>query len=907
MNTLFTKHTLAGLLLMTCTQAFAQNYVYVYKDGVIRHRDTIANVDSVALEQDKTTVTLYDAQHNVLYSAPRAETDSISTVTDVPQADLLDIRFLDDGRATDVSPRGMKVEKVGSTQTVFYSETYKRNIATFTNPWASGASGYYKVNYEANTSFRNALANGHTLECLFTANYSGSIPNSEAKPFSSHQAGGTGFLISTTSGARKNEITFLPNVSTSNTSTWRWATSGIVPQSQRYYHVVGVWDKAKGKAYVYVDGKLCNTVDAVGSLVFPSSGSGWFGIGCDPDGSNGNNGWSGNIVLARVYDDPLNSTQVEKLWNQVKTLQDKAVPDMITNISFLSGLPMKAGGVFNINATGFQEGDEIEIRAIAGSFSATVPVTLTAQGCSFVLPEGMTSGSYRLIAKRGTRPQTIGTPAFNITERIKRGARVIAHRGHWNVGGSAQNSRSSLQNAFGQKCYGSETDVWITTDGHVMVNHDASLNGVTIETSPYRTCSNLKLSNGEVIPELKDFLDMLEKEDSTKLIIEIKTHASELRGKACIDSVLSQVKARGLQDKVEYIAFSSALCRHLVSRDSSAHVAYLNGDLSPATLYKYGIMGLDYTADNYRSHPYWVNEAHKLGMTTNVWTIDDEATMIEMADMGVDFITTNNPVAATSIYEHYNANFTQEEESLAFCDKPIPNLLDIQFNADGTVTDLSPMKHTVTVVSEDNRTVPVEYIPEMDAYAGKFENTWGGTPTTYCKVDYSKDYDFMTALNDGHTIETVFCAEYEGRIQNQEAKWFSSHQGGGTGFLICTTSGTRKNEITFLPNVSTTNTSSWKWVNSGVVPEPGKYYHVVGVWNAEEAKAYIYVNGELRRTTSARGYLVFPSNGCRWFGIGCDPSGETSGEASGNWRIVKARIYDKPLTADEVKALPTLP
>lgn len=895
------KGLLSLLLLAAASNIVAQEYLYVYKDGVIRYRDTFANVDSVSMENNKSAVTLYDAMHKILFSTPRNQIDSISSVTDVPQADLLDIRFMDDGTAIDVSPRQMKVEKVGSTQNVFYSETYKRNIATFTNPWANSASGFYKVNYESNTSYRNALADGHTLECLFMANYSGTIANSEAKPFSSHQAGGTGFLISTLSGSRKNEITFLPNVSTSGSSTWRWATSGIVPQSQTYYHVVGVWDKSKSKAYVYVNGELRNTVDASGNMVFPSSGSGWFGIGCDPDGGNGNNGWNGNIVLARVYDNPLDGAQVGKLWNQVKVLQDNAVPDMLSSVSFLSGLPMRAGGTFFINATGFQEGDLIEINAMQGGFTTTVPVAITPQGCSFTLPEGMTSGSYRLTAIRGTRTQTLGTPFINVTDRIKAGGRVIAHRGHWNVGGSAQNSRSSLQNAFDLECYGSETDVWITTDGHVMVNHDAAFNGTTIETSTYRTCSGLKLSNGETMPELKDFLDMLEGEDSTKLIIEIKTHASLERGKACIDSVLSQIKARGLEEKVEYIAFSAALCRHLVSRDSSAHVAYLNGDLSPATLYKYGIMGLDYTADNYRSHPSWVNEAHKLGLTTNVWTIDDESTMIEMANMGVDYITTNNPEAATRIYEHYAANYTPVTVNPAYCDQPLPNLLDICFNEDGTVTDLSPMHNKVEVISADNNTVPVEYVPELNAYAGHFENTWGGTPATYCRVDYSQDYDFMTALNDGHTLETVFCAEYEGRIQNKEAKWFASHQSGGTGFLISTTSGTRKNEITFLPNVSTSNTSTWKWANSGIIPESGKYYHVVGVWNAEEAKAYVYVNGELRKTVSAKGNLVFPSVDSRWFGIGCDSG--TNGEVSGNWRIVKARIYDKALTPEEVQEL----
>jgi hypothetical protein len=109
-------------------------------------------------------------------------------------------------------------------------------------------------------------------------------------------------------------MTFLPNVSTTGSSTWRWCTSGIVPQARRFYHLVGVWDKSKGKAYVYVDGELRNTITASGSLVFPSSGCTWFCIGGDPGSAEGAQaGWTGDIVLARVYDKPLGAEEVSAL------------------------------------------------------------------------------------------------------------------------------------------------------------------------------------------------------------------------------------------------------------------------------------------------------------------------------------------------------------------------------------------------------------------------------------------------------------------------------------------------------------------------------------------------------------------------------------------------------------------
>lgn len=144
--------------------------------------------------------------------------------------------------------------------------------------------------------------------------YEGEIPNVEMKPFSSMEAGGTGFLISTKSGARQNEFTFLPNVSTTGNSTWRWTTSGVVPEAGKFYHIIGVYDQLNCKARIYVNGKLCNEVDAPGIFRFANDGCKWFCIGGDPGGNNSiGNSWRGDVALARVYGKALTDKEVQKL------------------------------------------------------------------------------------------------------------------------------------------------------------------------------------------------------------------------------------------------------------------------------------------------------------------------------------------------------------------------------------------------------------------------------------------------------------------------------------------------------------------------------------------------------------------------------------------------------------------
>lgn len=59
---------------------------------------------------------------------------------------------------------------------------------------------------------------------------------------------------------------------------------------------------------------------------------------------------------------------------------------------------------------------------------------------------------------------------------------IIAHRGYWKTEGSAQNSIASLMKADSIRVFGSEVDIWLSSDGIPVVNHDATvtLNGKKI-------------------------------------------------------------------------------------------------------------------------------------------------------------------------------------------------------------------------------------------------------------------------------------------------------------------------------------------------------------------------------------------------------------------------------------------
>lgn len=226
---------------------------------------------------------------------------------------------------------------------------------------------------------------------------------------------------------------------------------------------------------------------------------------------------------------------------------------------------------------------------------------------------------------------------------IQAQTQVIAHRGFWKTEGSAQNSIAALEKAAEERLYGSEFDVQVTLDGKLIVNHDAKFQGFVIAETPFKELKKIKLKNGEKLPTLKKYLKAGKKQD-IQLILEIKSHKSkEVEDKMAAD-IVKMVTKMGLQKQVEYIAFSLNICEQLAKLTPESEIAYLNGNLSPAELKKKGINGIDYNQKVLEKYPEWVEDAHRLGMKVNVWTVNKEDMMRKFIDMKVDYITTDYPL-----------------------------------------------------------------------------------------------------------------------------------------------------------------------------------------------------------------------------------------------------------------------
>ncbi len=235
---------------------------------------------------------------------------------------------------------------------------------------------------------------------------------------------------------------------------------------------------------------------------------------------------------------------------------------------------------------------------------------------------------------------------------------IIAHRGYHAVEGAARNSLNALRMAQAEGYYGSECDVNMTSDGELLVVHGpvhSSYDGsrsLDVNHSTAAEVQEILLISGERVPTLEEYLRQAAQSEVTKLIVEIKNHPTPELESEVAQKVVDMVARFGLEDRVEYIAFRPWVCTELKRlAPEGTQIAYLNGDYSPRYVAGMGLSGIDYHIGALRNNPSWVAEAHELGLTVNVWTVNSEAELNEAIDMGVDFITTDHPQLAAKLIE----------------------------------------------------------------------------------------------------------------------------------------------------------------------------------------------------------------------------------------------------------------
>jgi glycerophosphoryl diester phosphodiesterase len=225
--------------------------------------------------------------------------------------------------------------------------------------------------------------------------------------------------------------------------------------------------------------------------------------------------------------------------------------------------------------------------------------------------------------------------------------KIIAHRGAWKNTNSPQNSIASLKKAIEMECYGSEFDVRMTKDNKLIINHDPHFEGLDIEKTNFKNLRKVLLKNGEKIPTLKEYLKAGKHQNKTKLITEIKpSPAGKERSLQLAEATFKLINKMKLMDKVVFISFDYDILLKIHELNPQANTQYLNGEHSPEKLKSDGITGADYHFSVFQKDEKWIENAQKIGIKTNSWTVNNSTLMDYFIIKKIDFLTTDEPEIA---------------------------------------------------------------------------------------------------------------------------------------------------------------------------------------------------------------------------------------------------------------------
>lgn len=194
---------------------------------------------------------------------------------------------------------------------------------------------------------------------------------------------------------------------------------------------------------------------------------------------------------------------------------------------------------------------------------------------------------------------------------------IIAHRGCWSGDSLPQNSLAAFRRALHMPILGTEFDVRQTLDGQLVVCHRAEFDSLEISKTPYQELCRHRLSNGETIPLVEDFIRTYLRENSKVLMV------ADL--KDCdVNVVIDLFKKYDVLQHVLFISFYKKYCNLLVNRGFGRISYYMSGNLTPQEVLDAGYGGVDYSHAVYENHPEWISETHELGLNIGVWVVNKE-------------------------------------------------------------------------------------------------------------------------------------------------------------------------------------------------------------------------------------------------------------------------------------------
>ena len=227
---------------------------------------------------------------------------------------------------------------------------------------------------------------------------------------------------------------------------------------------------------------------------------------------------------------------------------------------------------------------------------------------------------------------------------------MIAHRGV--CGLERENTCAAFVAAGNRTYFGIETDVHVTADGRFAIIHDETTDRVSggaycvdVEQSPMAALADVTLPDLDGrgtrtdlrIPSLAEYVRICKKYEKI-CVLEVKNRFAEPDLKAMVD----EIGALGYLDSTIFISFSWDNCTDLRRLLPTARIQWLTDlEVTDDMIAKLVENELDLDIYFERLDAATVARLHGAGVAVNCWTVDNAEVGQALADMGVDFITTD--------------------------------------------------------------------------------------------------------------------------------------------------------------------------------------------------------------------------------------------------------------------------
>lgn len=224
---------------------------------------------------------------------------------------------------------------------------------------------------------------------------------------------------------------------------------------------------------------------------------------------------------------------------------------------------------------------------------------------------------------------------------------VTAHRGL--SGLERENTASAFVAAGNRSYFGIETDIYRTSDGRVVCNHDGRLNrvgglSVTMENTPLELIREAVLYDVDGtkdrydlrVPTLDNYVTICKKYGK-HCVLELKSDFTQEE----INGIIASIEARAYLDHVTFIAFGYENLLRVRAAKPDQSCQFLTGDASDEMIEKLKADRMDIDIYHFSLTEERIAAFHAAGITVNCWTVDDPARATELAAWGVDHITSN--------------------------------------------------------------------------------------------------------------------------------------------------------------------------------------------------------------------------------------------------------------------------